>query len=72
MPFFTQEVKEKYVLLENQRWPVRPGNIMWRRINEATAFIKLFKTDKNLELRNQSGISRKINRMLKIKRVKYN
>jgi hypothetical protein len=42
---------------------------MWRRTDEAKAYIKLFKSDKYPELRNPSGISRKINRVLKIKRV---
>ena len=69
MPFFHTRWEGNIcivVLLENHRWPVR------RRINEATAFIKLFKIDKKAELRKPSGISRKMNHMLKINRVKCN
>jgi len=43
-------------------------NIMCRKINEATAFRKLFSRDKNTELRNPGCISCKIKSKLKIKR----
>jgi hypothetical protein len=51
---------------------VRPNNIIWWRINEATGFMKLFKSDKNPELWNPRGIPRKIKSMLEIRRVKCN
>jgi hypothetical protein len=42
-------------------------NIIWRRINEAKEFTKLFTSDKSPEMRNPGSISSKIKCKLKIK-----
>ena len=62
MPFFGEEGKETISCCYVRKSKVarEAVNIMCRRINEATAFIKLFSRDKNLEFRIPGYISRKI------------
>jgi hypothetical protein len=49
-------------LLKKQKWPKESVNIMKRRIIQAAAFLKLFTSDRNPELRVLRGISHKIKR----------
>jgi hypothetical protein len=65
----SQKKEIKYIdcCLVRKPQMVRQADITGCRMNEATAFTKLFTSDKNPELRNVTGISRRIKCKLKIK-----